>query len=142
LKELKICLHELSLVDDTIEAIGAPKNYQRLRKWIISIVIGWIINIFYQSSGFYFIYDVNLINICEFFVINYPTYVHILNALIWGTIIGYISSKFHQVNDRLHVLYFDLYENNADYRRQDRSILVCQRITETEDHKQYIWIMM
>jgi len=27
LKELKMCLHELSLVDDIIEAIGTPKKY-------------------------------------------------------------------------------------------------------------------
>ncbi|KAG5347059.1 GVQW3 protein, partial [Acromyrmex charruanus] len=69
-------------------------------------------------------------------------FVHISNALIWGTILGYISFSFHQVNDRLHVLYSDLFENNAECRRKNRSILVCQRITKAEQRKQYIWIIM
>jgi len=41
LKELKMCLHELSIVDDTLEAFDVPKKYQRLRNWII------------QSDGLY-----------------------------------------------------------------------------------------
>ena len=53
----------------------------------------------------------------------------------------YISFGFHQVNNRLHMLYSDLFENNAEYRRKNRSILVCQRIT-AEERKQYVWITM
>jgi len=33
-------LRELSIVDDTLEALGVPKEYQRLRKWIIRLMIG------------------------------------------------------------------------------------------------------
>ncbi|EGI61748.1 hypothetical protein G5I_09977 [Acromyrmex echinatior] len=29
-KELKMCLRELAIIDDTLEALGAPKEYQRL----------------------------------------------------------------------------------------------------------------
>ncbi|KYQ52391.1 hypothetical protein ALC60_08492 [Trachymyrmex zeteki] len=76
------------------------------------------------------------------FVLNYPNFVHVLSALIWGTILGYTSSRIHQVNDRLHVFYSDLFENNADYRGQNRSIVVCQRITKAVDHTQYMWILM
>jgi len=36
------------------------------------------------------------------------------------------------------MLYSDLFENNAEYRRKNRSILVCQRITAEE----YVWITM
>ncbi|KYQ53340.1 hypothetical protein ALC60_07532 [Trachymyrmex zeteki] len=144
-----MCLHKLSLVDDTIEAVGAPKKYQRLRKWISRIMIGWIVYIFYDCISefinlrFYSKMHLDLDDYFLLFVTNYPEYVHILNALIWGTILGYISFRFHQVNDCLYILYFDLFENNADYRsRQYKSILVCKRITEAEDRKQYIWIIM
>jgi len=41
----------------------------------------------------------------------------------------------------IYVLYSDLFERSADYRRQIRSIFVHQR-TEAKDHKQYIWIIM
>ncbi|KYQ54678.1 hypothetical protein ALC60_06447 [Trachymyrmex zeteki] len=145
-KELKMCLHELSLVDDIMEAVGAPKEYQRSRKWIIRITILWIVyvfqslvhltyfNWFFLHLGFYEIYE-----IC---MMNYPYFLHFLSALICGTILGYTSSRFHQVNDRLHVLYSDLFENISDYRGQNRSIVVCQRITETVDRKQYMWILM
>ncbi|KYQ58432.1 hypothetical protein ALC60_02579, partial [Trachymyrmex zeteki] len=90
-KELKMCLHELSLVDNTIEAVGAPKEYQRLHKWISRIMMG-------------------------------------LNALIWGTILGYICSRFHQVNDRLHVFYSDLFENNVDYKLYTSTIQIDFRV--------------
>ncbi|KYM83964.1 hypothetical protein ALC53_05632, partial [Atta colombica] len=144
LKELKMCLHELSLVDDTIEAIGVPKKYQRLHKWIIRIIIGWIAYIFYQlAAEAYLIFLANyIINPIKLFANHYPDFVHILSALIWGIILEYTSSKFYQINDHLYVLCFDFFENNADYRRQNRSVLVCQRTIKTEDHKQYIWIIM
>ncbi|KAG5343808.1 L259 protein, partial [Acromyrmex heyeri] len=55
----------------------------------------------------------------------------------------YTSSRFHRVNDLLHVLCSDLSGNSSvDYRRQNRSIFVHQRITGAKDHIQYIWIIM
>jgi len=53
----------------------------------------------------------------------------------------YVTFSFHQVNDRLHDLYSNLFEDNAEYRRNNRFILVCQRITEAEERKQYTWII-
>ncbi|KYM84696.1 hypothetical protein ALC53_05089 [Atta colombica] len=49
-KELKICLYELSVVDDTLETLGAPKEYQRLRNWTIRIIVGWIVYIFFYLA--------------------------------------------------------------------------------------------
>jgi len=98
LKELKMCLFELSLVDDTIEVIGTPKNYQRLRKWIIRIIIGWIIYIFFQLAVIYFdqLYNnINYVDIHRWFTIDYPIYIHILSGLIWGTIIGLVNIEKH-----------------------------------------------
>ena len=40
LKELKMCLRELAIVDDTLETLGMPKEYQKLRNWIIRIING------------------------------------------------------------------------------------------------------
>ncbi|KYM79269.1 hypothetical protein ALC53_10282, partial [Atta colombica] len=156
LKDLKMCLHKLSLVDDTMEAIGSPKKYQRLSKWINRIIIGYIVYMFYEFSvcvysqfmfypkhdiNTYDLNNINIVFICIMFLSFYPDFVHISSALIWGTILGYISFGFHQVNNRLHMLYSDLFENNAEYRRKNRSILVRQRIT-AEERKQYIWITM
>ncbi|KYN00233.1 hypothetical protein ALC62_09028 [Cyphomyrmex costatus] len=152
-KELKICLHALSTVDDTLEALGSPKEYQVLRNWIFQIIIGWNIYIFIDlviticnfiylssSSEYSYIFKISY----KAFILKYFKHVVNLNALIYGTIIGYTSSRFHRANNRLLVIYSDIFENNADYRcrRQNRSILVSQRITGAKNRKQYIWIIM
>jgi len=94
LKELKMCLHEFSLVDDTMEAIGSPKKYQRLRKWIIRIIIGYITYVFYQLAScayiqimyYYLNYNCFVIT-CRVFLFSYRDFVHIASVLIWGTIL-------------------------------------------------------
>ncbi|KYN18969.1 hypothetical protein ALC57_08642 [Trachymyrmex cornetzi] len=146
-KEFKMCLYELSVVDSTLEALGAPNEYQRLRNWIIRIIIGWIVYIFCYTAEFLYVEfplpdePTDSVTIYLTFLEFYPEFVIILSALIWGTILGYTSSRFHQVNDRLQVICSDLFENNAD-RRQNRCILVRQRMTGVKDCKQYIWIIM
>ncbi|KYN07067.1 hypothetical protein ALC62_01974 [Cyphomyrmex costatus] len=150
-KELKICLHELSIVDDTLEALGAPKKYQMLRNWIIQIIIGWIIYFFIDLAMLYYtIFNAYPNDPENFFrdiyfllAFNYVKYVNISSALICGTFLGYTSFRFHRVNDRLHVLYSDIFENNAGcgYKKQNRFILIHQRIS-AKNRKQYMWILM
>ncbi|KYN38162.1 hypothetical protein ALC56_07463, partial [Trachymyrmex septentrionalis] len=56
-KELKMCLREFVVVDDTLEALGAPKEYQMLRKWIIRIIIHlWMDCTLFFSINISFIY--------------------------------------------------------------------------------------
>jgi len=94
-----MCLHELSLVDDTMEAIGSPKKYQRLRKWIIRIIIGYIVYIFYRlASCVYFEFmffnqaHTGFVAVCKLFLFSYGEFVHISSSLIWGTILGLVYS--------------------------------------------------
>ncbi|KYN17775.1 hypothetical protein ALC57_09928, partial [Trachymyrmex cornetzi] len=152
LKELKMCLRELAIVDDTLEALGTPNEYQRLRNWTIRIIIGWIAYVFFQLAFWniciFFVYNYD-INFTQFSVTTYDTFrcyypssVIILSTLISAAILGYTSSRLHRVNDLLHVLYSDLSGNSADYRRQNRSIYLHRRITGAKDHIQYIWIIM
>jgi len=99
LKELKMCLHELSIVDDTLEAFDVPKKYQQLRNWIIQIAIGWIVYIFYHLA--ICLYDLTMykpkftVTLIEFHSIILPfysRYINILNALICGTIFGLVHT--------------------------------------------------
>ncbi|KYQ56222.1 hypothetical protein ALC60_04836 [Trachymyrmex zeteki] len=143
-----MCLHELSIVDDTLEALGAPKEYERLRNRIIRKMIGWIVYLFFVLLLYYitcfYMYRMNfdILTIWYPFVMSHSVFVNTLSALIWGTIIGYTSSRFHQINDRLYVLCSDLFENDPDYERRNRSISVRQQITGVKDRKHYIWIIM
>ncbi|KYM77784.1 hypothetical protein ALC53_11795 [Atta colombica] len=91
--ELKMCL-QLSIVNDTLEAFSAPKEYQRLRKWIIRIIIGWIAYIsFYLAIYRYWLFlnmfDVYSVTfIYQIFLLGYPNFLNILSALIWGIILS------------------------------------------------------
>ena len=88
-----MCLHKLSVVDDTLEALDAPKGYQRLHNWIIRIIIGWIVYIFFSVAlplyEMFLWFDalINFIMINQIFATLYPEFVIILSALIWGTIL-------------------------------------------------------
>jgi len=95
-----MCLRELAIVDDTLKALGEPKEYQRLRNWIIRIIIGWIAYIFYQLAYynylvfFVFNFDINFTYFfsmsCLEFLDNYPSNIIILSALISAAIIGLV----------------------------------------------------
>ncbi|KYN07585.1 hypothetical protein ALC62_01405 [Cyphomyrmex costatus] len=148
-KELKICLHELNVINDTLEALGAPNKYQRLRNLIIRITIGCIVYVFSEIAIGFCIYiafygNLSVRDVCYFLEDFYATYVNVSSALICATVLGYTCSRFHQVNDCLLVIYSDLFEHNVDYRyrKQNKSILVRERITRVKDRKQFIWILM
>ena len=97
-KELKTCLRKLAIVDDSLEALGAPKEYQRLRNWIIRITVGWIVYIFYQLAYLnVFIFFISQYKYKIFwnitlrtFLSNYPENVIILSALISAAILGLV----------------------------------------------------
>ncbi|KYN05219.1 hypothetical protein ALC62_03892, partial [Cyphomyrmex costatus] len=148
LKELKTRLRELSVIDDTLEALDVPKEYRMLRNWIIRIIIGWIATLFTNLTltilhkHLVFKMFPPLTEILIIFLPSNTEHVIIISALVCGTILGYTKSRFHRVNERLQVFYFDLFENNYNYRRQNRFILIRQRIARAKCHKQYVWILM
>ncbi|KYN50171.1 hypothetical protein ALC62_01170, partial [Cyphomyrmex costatus] len=138
------CLRELSIVDNSLEALGVPKEYRMLRNLIIRIIIGWIATVFINLTLIIFREFIRpnlpiLSILLKIFWIILPTnanHVLTLSALTCGTVFGYTSSRFHRVNERLQVLYSDLFENNYNYcRSQNRFILVRQRIARAKYHK-------
>ncbi|XP_018349906.1 PREDICTED: uncharacterized protein LOC108753060 [Trachymyrmex septentrionalis] len=108
-KELKMCLHELAIVDHTLEALGTPKEYQRLRNWIIRIIIGWIVYVFCQSIYLTFLliflkYDITLFwnLMLDTFLENYASDVIILSTMISATILGYIHLQLCLISRKLN----------------------------------------
>jgi len=86
-----MCLHTLSIVDDTLKALGIPKEYERLRNWIIRMIIGWIVLslVMNATDSFLFSYKYfNISHICIPFLGNHLLHVNTLSALIWGTMLG------------------------------------------------------
>ncbi|KYN02285.1 hypothetical protein ALC62_06923 [Cyphomyrmex costatus] len=122
-----------------------------LRNLIIRIIIGWIVILFIilTTATFcdFIIYNISFhkIILLRILFILLPTdinHVLTLSTLICGTVLGYTNSRFHRVNERLQVLYSDLFENNYNCRSQNRFILVRQRIARDKYHKQYVWTLM
>ncbi|KYN39567.1 hypothetical protein ALC56_06061 [Trachymyrmex septentrionalis] len=104
-KEMKMCLHELSIVDDTLEVLGSPKEYQQLRNWIIRITIGWIVLVFSNLLTvtlswkiFSNLEHIYFVQIYHKFLLYHSIFVNILSALICGTIFGLVYSVSQ--NDR------------------------------------------
>ncbi|KYN15556.1 hypothetical protein ALC57_12209 [Trachymyrmex cornetzi] len=93
-KELKICLRELAIIDHTLEAFGTPKEYQRLRNWIIRIIIGLIVYVCYivayNELLYSFGYDISWGEILNIFLLYYPHNVVVLSALISAAILGLV----------------------------------------------------
>ncbi|KYM97003.1 hypothetical protein ALC62_12322 [Cyphomyrmex costatus] len=151
-KELKACLRELSIVDNSLEALGVPKEYRMLRNLIIRIIIGWIAILFinFIMTIFYTSVRYNTWSFLRILLLSFridllstsADRVISLSTLICGTVLGYTSSRFHRVNERLQVLYSELLENNYNCRSQNRFILVRQRIARDKYHKQYVWTLM
>ena len=100
LKELKMCLRELAIVDDTLETLGMPKEYQKLRNWIIRIINGWIVYFFlayYNLSKIFFrpnsyihspSYFTVVFYLFMILFIHYSKFVIILSTLISTIILG------------------------------------------------------
>ncbi|XP_025991755.1 uncharacterized protein LOC105198451 [Solenopsis invicta] len=141
-----MCLHKLSTVDDTLEVLGTPKEYKRLRNWIIRIITGWIIWSFFMNTFDSLWLNYEYFSITRMFVPflgNHLLHINTLSALTWGTILRYTSSRFQKVNEHIRIIHSDLLKDNADYtRKQNRFILVNQGRTEVKKYKQYMWIIM
>ncbi|CAL1676354.1 unnamed protein product [Lasius platythorax] len=142
-KKLKTCLCKLSIVDDTLEVLGTSKEYRRLHKWTIRITIGWILLTLFMNTcdSLWINYEYfSISRICVPFIGNHMFHVNALNGLIWGTILRYISSRFHQINEHIH----NLLKDDVMYtRRQNKLILDIQQSTEEQKKcRQYMWIIM
>ena len=92
-----MCLRKLAIVDDSLNALGAPKEYQRQRNWIIRIIVGWIVNIFFQLAYFKFFvifvlhYDVTFWSLTlNTFPLVYSYNIIILSLLISAAILGLV----------------------------------------------------
>ncbi|KYQ58971.1 hypothetical protein ALC60_02019 [Trachymyrmex zeteki] len=118
LKELKMCLRELAIIDETLEALGTPKEYQRLNNWTIRIIIGLIVYLFFSStySVFSIILLDNTFNFIAYlvmafyiFLLNYPSVIITLSAMISTTILGLV----HVYILTLQVIFIDVVRQNV-----------------------------
>lgn len=84
-----MCMHKLSIVDDTLGTIETPKKYQRLRNWIIRIIIGWIVCIImYATDSFRSsYYNFDIVRICAPYLEYHFYDINNLSSLIWAAML-------------------------------------------------------
>lgn len=86
-----MCLQKLSIVDDTLEVLKTPKEYQLLYNWIIGIIIGWILLALLIDAFDSLWINYEYFSIARIFVplvTNYLLHINTYSAFIWAVILG------------------------------------------------------
>ncbi|CAL1676352.1 unnamed protein product [Lasius platythorax] len=142
-KEFKICLNKLSIVDDTLELLKTPKEYRLLHKWIIGIIIKWILLslLIDVSDSLWLNYEhFSVTRIFVPLVTNYLLHINTYSAFIWAVILGYTGSRFQRINEHIRNL---LEDDTECIKGQNKLILIRnKRRTKIKKSKQYMWILM
>lgn len=85
-QSFEICVKRIALVDDTLEELGTPKEYRRIRNSVIWLVIMWLGLVFLATSGDALwcmeIYDDQKAIIVPL-VMDYPVHVNSLTDMIF-----------------------------------------------------------
>ncbi|KAK2585164.1 hypothetical protein KPH14_008666 [Odynerus spinipes] len=97
----KQCLQKISIIDDTLEGLHIPKEYNNFSKKVTRNVIIWIlISIAINLSQIpWYLEKATGINICLApFLINYTLHVNSLMETLYATLIWYVASIFQRIN--------------------------------------------
>lgn len=97
-QKFKGCLNRLSIVNETLEKLGTPKNYMKLRKQVIWLIIEWII-----ITLFLIIIDVlwfsirlprssTVIAICLALIINYSYHINAIYDFKYMILFGFVHN--------------------------------------------------
>ncbi|XP_029665576.1 uncharacterized protein LOC115236977 [Formica exsecta] len=101
------CIKNLSLVDDTLEQLGTPKEYCKMRNsmkwimiiWFMTICITWISDYFWDMEKFQ---DTRVIIIPA--IINYPFHLNTFMCIMFIFLLRYIGTRFDKINNYIEQL--------------------------------------
>ncbi|XP_072753459.1 uncharacterized protein [Anoplolepis gracilipes] len=102
-----MCIRNLSLADDTLEQLGIPKEYYKLRNsvkwilisWLMTICVMWIFDSMWYINKFQ---DTRVIVILA--IINYPFHLNTFMDIIFMFLLRYIGTRFDKINDYIRQL--------------------------------------
>ncbi|XP_011868451.1 PREDICTED: uncharacterized protein LOC105562319 [Vollenhovia emeryi] len=147
-KKFKNCLDKIDIVNNTLEKLGTPKNYVKLRIQIIWLITGWTISMFVIDLNDYLWYGKKLskffsiMTICIPPIGNHTFYINTLYDFMYMTLLRYVGSQFEHVNKYI--------EEIAEQKKQrvryawttSTAPLIRQHRADIEISKQNIWILM
>ncbi|XP_029665570.1 uncharacterized protein LOC115236970 [Formica exsecta] len=147
-KKFKSCLNRLSIVDETLEKLGTPKNYMKLRKQIIWLIIGWIVSIFFMDiidSLWFFIHMAEyqiVIAVCGSLILNYSYHISVIYDLKYMILLGYMKTQFEHVNQHIQKL-TELKKRQVRRAWATSTLsLMSRHMAGTETSNRIIWILM
>lgn len=99
-KELKMCLHKLSIVNETLEVLGTLKDYRWLYKMTVRAIIIWIVLCCLSDTLDIFWLNCNYFSVTRMLVPIVGKYIHQINLLIsivWGIILRSVYIIFYSI---------------------------------------------
>ncbi|XP_026828042.1 uncharacterized protein LOC109611519 [Ooceraea biroi] len=141
-KNFHICIRKLVLVDDTLEKLGTPKEYHKIRNSVKQMLIIWFMMICVTlTSDSLFCIEVlkdkkaMLIPV----VMNYCLYINTFMDIIFVLLLRYIGTRFNKINKHISRL-----SETEEYgmRCTWKKSLVTRHVRSTENCKHVVWIAM
>lgn len=87
------CLNRLSVVNNTLERLGTPKNYAKLRTRVIWLIVGWMIVSFMMDivDNVWFIMHTStftVVAVCLPYIINHTLHINALYDFTFMALLG------------------------------------------------------
>ncbi|KAL6422637.1 hypothetical protein ACFW04_010697 [Cataglyphis niger] len=146
-KKFKSCLNRLSIVDETLEKLGTLKNYMKLRKQIIWLIIGWIVSIFFMNiiDGLWMFMHIRIyriVAVCVSLIFNHSYHINVIHDLKYMMLLGYIKNQFEHVNQHIQKL-TELKKRQVRHAWTTSTLsLMSRHMAGDETSKRIIWILM
>lgn len=96
-QKFKGCLNRLNIVNETLEKLGTPKNYMKLRKRIIWLIIEWVIlTIFLDIIDIQW-FSIRIprsqtVAICLALIINYAYHINVIYDFKYMILFGFVHN--------------------------------------------------
>ncbi|CAL1676350.1 unnamed protein product [Lasius platythorax] len=147
-KKYKSCLNKLNIVTDTLEKLGTPNNYTKLRMRIKWLIIGWIFLIFFLNmlDSVCMIGHVSksyiVTSIFHTLILNHMFYIIMLYDLTFMILLRYIESQFDHINQHIQELMEEKKRRVKHTWAISSSLLIRRHMPGTKTSQQIIWILM
>ncbi|XP_071572206.1 uncharacterized protein [Temnothorax nylanderi] len=137
-----MCIKKLGLVDDTLEGLGTPKEYRRIKKsiiWALSIYLIVILTVSTTDS----IWNVEKHNTIKAMIIplvlGYPFHVNTLGDIMFAFILRYIGTRLDKINN-----YIEQLSGTEEYglRCKWEKSFIIRHVQSNENRKHVLWTVM
>ncbi|XP_026828040.1 uncharacterized protein LOC105276033 isoform X2 [Ooceraea biroi] len=141
-KNFRMCIRKLILVDDTLEKLGTPKEYHKIRNSIKQMLIIWfmMICVTLTSDSLLCIEvfkDIKAMLIPLF--MDYCLWINTFMDIIFMVLLRYIGTRFNIINEHIRRL---SETEKCGLRCTKKSVITRHYVGSTKNCKRTVWITM